>query len=166
VVIVFIISLTVYNSQVAKLGTIKVQTTNVTQEEILDMYPVDEVLTLKATQYLDVATLAGEIGGKPVLGRPDGFPTDYAQYTSDQKQWLKDYLCGAVKVKYIEIDTYDELGSTSTTTFQLDCSVHTIVDDLYHMHFEVSVNTEGEIQEYSALSGLTLSQGSTRNMAF
>jgi len=124
---------------------------------MLDLYPVDEVLNLKATQYLDIATLAEEIGIKDIAGRPDGFPTLYSEYTDDQKDWLKSYLCRAVKVKYVEIDVYDELGSISKTSFNFDCSVHTIVDDLYHLHYEVSVNTQGDIEETSAISGLTLS---------
>ena len=43
--------------------------------------------------------------------------TDYSQYSESQKEWLKNYLCGAVKVSYVEIDTFDEAGSTNIGKF-------------------------------------------------
>ena len=71
-------------------------------DPMLDYYPINEVLPLYATQYLELSSLVYEIGSKSILGRPGQFPTDYSQYNQDQKDWLKNYLCAAVQVSYVE----------------------------------------------------------------
>jgi hypothetical protein len=121
VLFVICLSYSIYQIELRKSGSIRVQTSEISMEPMIDYYPINEILPLYATQYLDITSLAYEIGSKDILGRPRWFPTNYLEYSSEHKDWLKNYLCSAVKVSYTEMETIDKDGSTTLTDFPFDC---------------------------------------------
>ena len=67
---VFLLALNIYKIENRKSGSIRVQTNEISFEPLDGDYPIGEMLPLQATQYLDLTTLAYEIGSKAILGRP------------------------------------------------------------------------------------------------